>query len=54
MLQLLKSWLGKRDGATAIEYGMIVAGIAIGISIIVFTVGDQLEAFFVALGENFD
>ncbi len=42
--------LGKlRDdesGATAIEYGLIAAGIAVAIVAIVFTVGDELVNLF--------
>ena len=34
------------DGVTAIEYGLIAAGIAIAIVGIVFLVGDQLQALF--------
>ena len=34
------------DGATAIEYGLIAAGIAVRISAVVFTFGDNLEAMF--------
>ena len=34
------------DGVTAIEYGLIAAGIAIAIVIVVFAVGDQLETLF--------
>jgi len=33
-------------GATAIEYGLIAAGIAVGISVVVFTFGDDLETLF--------
>ena len=33
-------------GATAIEYGLIAAGIAVAISAIVFTMGDSLLAIF--------
>lgn len=33
-------------GATAIEYGLIAAGIAVAISVIVFTVGTDLVALF--------
>ncbi len=34
------------DGATAIEYGLIAAGIAIAIVIIVFAVGNSLNDLF--------
>ena len=33
-------------GATAIEYGLIAAGIAVGISVVVFAFGDDLTDLF--------
>lgn len=37
----------KRDeGATAVEYGIMVAGIAVAIIAVVFLLGDQLKALF--------
>ena len=33
-------------GATAVEYGLIVAGIAIAIVIIIFTLGDEIARMF--------
>ncbi|KAA6432108.1 Flp family type IVb pilin [Agrococcus sediminis] len=37
----------KKDrGATAVEYGLIVAGIAVAIVAIVFTLGDEIAAMF--------
>ena len=49
---LLKLWAKKEafirseEGATAIEYGLIAAGIAVAISIIVFTLGTTLSNMF--------
>ncbi len=37
------------SGATAIEYGLIAAGIAVAISAIVFTLGNDLAKFFTAI-----
>lgn len=37
-------------GATAIEYGLIAAGIAVAISVVVFTVGTDLVALFEGIG----
>ncbi len=37
------------SGATAIEYGLIAAGIAVAIIAIVFTLGNDLAAFFTAI-----
>ncbi len=33
-------------GATAIEYGLIAAGIAVAIAVVVFALGSQLNTFF--------
>lgn len=46
LLAKYHAWKTETDGATAIEYGLIAAGIAIGISVVVFTFGDSLEALF--------
>ena len=43
---LLKLWVKCERGATAIEYGLIAAGIAVAISVVVFTVGSDLVALF--------
>lgn len=43
---------GLRDdtsGATAVEYGLIVAGISITIIGIVFTIGNDISAYFVTI-----
>lgn len=48
----LQSFIANKEGATAIEYGLIAAGIAVGISAVVFTFGDDLNALFVNLGED--
>ncbi len=42
-------FLRDEDGATAIEYGLIAAGIAIAIVIIVFAVGDSLANLFATI-----
>lgn len=41
-------------GATAIEYGLIAAGIAVAISAIVFTMGDSLIALFTNVSGKID
>ena len=57
---LLKLWAKKEafirseEGATAIEYGLIAAGIAVAISAIVFTMGDSLVALFTNVGGKID
>jgi len=37
------------DGATAIEYGLIAAGIAVAIIAAVFALGDDLKNFFTGI-----
>ncbi|MFJ6114001.1 Flp family type IVb pilin [Agrococcus sediminis] len=42
----------KKDrGATAVEYGLIVAGIAVAIVLIVFTLGDELLEMFTQVND---
>ena len=46
-LQSARAGFGTDErGATAIEYGLIAAGIAIAIVIVVFAVGNSLENLF--------
>ena len=44
-----RRFLRDEDGATAIEYGLIAAGIAIAIVLIVFAVGDSLANLFATI-----
>ena len=46
---LKQKFLRDEDGATAIEYGLIAAGIAVAIIAAVFAIGDELQAFFEAV-----
>ncbi len=45
----LRKLVAEESGATAIEYGLIAAGIAVAIIAIVFTLGNDLAAFFTAI-----
>ncbi len=46
MIQYLRCFLGNKYGATAIEYGLIAAGIAVAIIVAVGLVGDNLSVLF--------
>jgi len=48
----LKSLLKDESGATAIEYGLIAAGIAVAIIVVVRGVGTNLNATFQAVKDN--
>ena len=41
-----EAFIRSEEGATAIEYGLIAAGIAVAIAAVVFTAGDQLALLF--------
>jgi pilus assembly protein Flp/PilA len=45
-------FIRNEEGATAIEYGLIAAGIAVAIAVVVFTVGDKLEALFTGIASK--
>lgn len=46
MLAHLSAYKKDESGATAIEYGLIAAGIAVAIAVVVFLLGDDLVALF--------
>ncbi len=50
MLAKKQAFFANQDGATAIEYGLIAAGIAVAISAVVFTFGEQLADLFRDMG----
>lgn len=45
-MKLLKAFLADQSGATAIEYGLIAAGISVAIIVMVNTIGTQLNTAF--------
>lgn len=53
LLALKHAYLYKEDGATAIEYGLMAAAIALGIVALVFTLGDRIEAAFQGVDDEF-
>jgi pilus assembly protein Flp/PilA len=46
MKSLLSRFINDQSGATAIEYGLIAAGIAVAIIVVVTSVGTSLTATF--------
>ncbi len=50
LLTKTQAFIHCEKGATAIEYGLIAAGIAVAISVVVFTVGSDLVALFSGIG----
>ncbi len=45
-MKLLKAFLANESGATAIEYGLIAAGISVAIIVTVNTLGTKLNTTF--------
>ncbi len=52
LIALVKAYAVKEDGATAIEYGLIAAGIALAISAAVFAFGGELNTLFEGMGDS--
>ena len=48
----IQSYIAKEDGATAIEYGLIAAGVALGIVALVFLLSDQITAAFQGVSDE--
>lgn len=51
LLAMKEAYLKKEDGATAIEYGLIAAGISVAIAVIVGTTGDSLTTTFTSVDD---
>ena len=49
MLAFIKRFLADQSGATAIEYGLIAAGISVAIIAVVSTVGGSLVTTFTSV-----
>jgi pilus assembly protein Flp/PilA len=54
LLAMKDAYLRNEEGATAIEYALIAAGISIAITVGVFAFGTELEALFLNLSEALD
>jgi pilus assembly protein Flp/PilA len=52
LIALVQAYASKEDGATAIEYGLIAAGIALAIAAAVGTFGDNLTELFERASEE--
>lgn len=51
MMTAIKKFLGNESGATAIEYGLIAAGISVAIAAVVTTIGADVLASFTAIAD---
>ncbi|MDE1153524.1 MAG: Flp family type IVb pilin [Micavibrio sp.] len=52
MINNINKFAKNEDGATAIEYGLIAAGIAVAIATAVFLVGSKLTGLFTSVSEK--
>lgn len=52
LLALRDAYLRREDGATAIEYGLIAAGIALAILLAVNTFGENLSGLFDEMSDS--
>lgn len=46
LLDLIKSFMNDEEGATAVEYGVLIALIIAAVVIIIGTLGEQIKAGF--------
>lgn len=51
ILAFKDAYISDIKGATAIEYGLIAAGVSIAIVVIVFTLGDEIEGTFTEVSD---
>jgi pilus assembly protein Flp/PilA len=53
-MSTIKRFISDESGATAIEYGLIAAGISVAIITVVFSVGTNLEGTFVVVKKKLE
>ncbi len=53
-MEQVMTFLKDEEGATAVEYGIMVAAIAVAILVVVFALGDQITAMFAEVNEAID
>ena len=51
-MRTVSRFLRDESGATAIEYGLIAAGIAVAIIAAVFALGDDIKNFFTGISKQ--
>ena len=51
-MKILRKLMLNEKGATAIEYGLIAAGIAVAIIAAVFALGDDIKNFFTGVSKQ--
>lgn len=54
LIALIQAYNTNEEGATAIEYGLIAAGVALAIATIVFTLGDNVEDKFTDINTSLE
>jgi pilus assembly protein Flp/PilA len=54
LLAMKNAYLKNEDGATAIEYALMAAGISLGIIALVFAFGDQLNEMWTNLSTELE
>ncbi len=50
----ISTWPSDEHGATAIEYSLIAAGVALAIAVVVYTLGDEVLALFEEVAAAFN
>ena len=52
LIAMAQAWNTDEEGATAIEYGLIAAAIALAIAAVVFALGDKVQASFQGIDDE--
>jgi len=52
MLEQLKKLMNDEEAPTAVEYGLMLAGIAVAVMVVVFTLGDSVNGEFKGVNDK--
>lgn len=47
----IKAFVKEEEGASAVEYGLLVAGIAVAVMAAIYTIGTNLNTKFTSVGD---
>ena len=54
MKKFLNWFSNEESGQGMVEYGLILAGIAVAVIVVIFTLGDKIKALFTSVSDQID
>ena len=52
LMNEVKAFINDEEGASAVEYGLLIAGIAVAVMAAIYTIGTNLNTKFTSVGDK--